>query len=282
MSSIKGKRILITGGAGSIGEELTRQLCQSNKVYILDQNETGVVDLVEELKLKGHWVEGRVGNIKDIETVRDVFSDFKPQMVFHAAALKHVGPAESFPLEYIKTNILGTHNLIHTAKRWECVEKFVFISTDKVIHGNSIMGATKRVGEIMAINQGKGFVAVRFGNVLGSRGSVIPLWQASINRGEPLNVTHKDMTRYFMTIPEACELVIEASQQGVGGEIMILDMGNPVNILDLAKKILKESGKDVGINMIGIRPGETLNEKLMTEEEERRAKKVGKFYVITR
>src|SRR3990167_5071258 len=277
--SITGKRILITGGVGSIGEELTRQLCLKNKVYIVDQNETGVVDLTEELKLKGHWVEGRVGNIKDMETVRDVFSDFKPQYVFHAAALKHVSPAESFPLEYIKTNILGTYNLIHTARNWECTEKFVFISTDKVIHGNSIMGATKRVGEIMTVNQGKGFMAVRFGNVLGSRGSVIPLWQASINRGEPLNVTHKDMTRFFMTIPEAVELVIEAAEIGKPGSIMIMDMGQPVNILELAKEIIKDSGKDVGIRMIGTRPGETLDEKLMTIEEEKYAKKVGKFWI---
>lgn len=277
---VKNKRILITGGAGSIGEELTRQLCVKNKVYILDINETGVVDLVEELKQKGYWVEGRVGNVKDMETIRDVFSDFKPQYVFHAAAYKHVYPAESTPLEYIKTNILGTHNLIHTAKRWECLEKFVFISTDKVINANSIMGATKRVGEIMVKNQGKGFIAVRFGNVMGSRGSVIPFWQSQIERGEPLTVTDSRMERYMMTIPEAVNLVIQASQIGKGGEIIVLDMGQKVNILKLAEEILQKSGSQVGIKMIGMRPGETLSEEIMFLEEKQKATKEGKFYVI--
>lgn len=276
--TITHKRILITGGAGSIGEELTRQLCVKNKVYIIDINETGVVDLVEELKLKGYWVEGRVGNIKDIETVRDIFSDFKPQYIFHAAAYKHVAPAESTPLEYIKTNILGTHNLVHTAKRWECVEKFVFISTDKAISANSFMGATKRVGEIMVKNQGKGFIAVRFGNVMGSRGSVIPMWQKQIDRGDKLTVTDARMTRYMMTIPEAVHLVIEAAQLGKGGEIIVLEMGKKVNILELANKILDKTGGSV--KMIGIRPGETLSEEIMFEEEKQKAVRVGNFYII--
>jgi FlaA1/EpsC-like NDP-sugar epimerase len=280
MSSIKNKRILVTGGCGSIGEELTRQLCIKNKVYVLDQNETGVVDLVEELKLKGYWVGGRVGNIKDMETVRDIFSDFKPQYVFHAASYKHVSPAESTPLEYIKTNILGTYNLVHTAKRWECVEKFVFISTDKAISANSFMGATKRLGEIMVKNQGEGFIAVRFGNVMGSRGSVIPFWQNQINRGDPLTVTDARMTRYMMTIPEAVNLVIEAAQLGKGGEIIVLDMGKKVNILELANEILQKSESDVGVKMIGIRPGETLSEEIMFEEEKSKAVKSGKFYII--
>lgn len=277
---LRNKRILITGGGGSIGSELVRQLCKHNKIFILDFNETATFDLTEELKLKGHWVYCRVGDIRNKETVDDVFSDFKPEIIFHAAAYKHVTPMQNYPEEAVQTNIIGTLNLIRAAKRWECVKKFVFISTDKSIHSNSIMGATKRVGEIMVKNQGKGFIVVRFGNVLGSRGSVIPLWQNSINKGEPLNVTDERMERYFMTIPQACELVVEASEIGKGGEIIILDMGKPVNVLEVAKRVLEESGSNVGIKMIGIRPGETLNEKLMTEEEEKIAIKKGKFYII--
>lgn len=273
---IKGKRIIITGGAGSIGNELVRQLAVHNKIFILDFNESDSFDLAEELTQDGYWVEARVGDVRDKETVRDLFEDFKPQYIFHCAAYKHVSPMEKYPLEAIQTNIIGTYNVLHEAKRWECVEKFVFISTDKVVNGHSIMGATKRVGEIMVRNQGKGFIAVRFGNVMGSRGSVIPLWQNQLNRGKPITITDSRMKRFMMTIPEACELVIEASQLGKGGECFILEMGEQVNILDLAKKIL---GKQE-IKMIGIRAGETLEEKLMTEEEERSAVKVGKFYVL--
>lgn len=274
---VKNKRILITGGAGSIGSELVRQLASNNKIFILDINETETFDLREELVQDGHWVHSRTGDIRNPDTVRDIFEDFKPQYVFHAGALKHVVPCEEYPLEAIQTNIIGTYNVMAEAKRWECLEKFVFISTDKVIHGNSIMGATKRVGEIMVRNQGKGFIAVRFGNVMGSRGSVIPLWQNQLNRGKPITITDSRMKRYMMTIPEAVELVIEASEKGKGGEIFILDMGEQINILDLAKKVL---GKEQEIKMIGIRKGETLDEKLMTKEEELLAIKEGKFYII--
>ena len=270
----------MTGGAGSIGSELVRQLAPHNKIFILDQDETGAFDLREELKQEGFWVHSRTGDIRDSEVIRDIFEDFKPQVVFHAAALKHVTPNEEYPIEAIKTNIIGTYNVMAEAKRWECLEKFVFISTDKVINSNSIMGATKRVGEIMIKNQGKGFIAVRFGNVLGSRGSVIPLWQNQANRGKPITVTDKRKTRYFMTIPEAVNLVVQAANLGKGGEIFILDMGKQVNILGLAKEILAKSGGEGKIKIIGLRPGETLHERLMTEEEERAAKKVGNFYVI--
>lgn len=273
---IKAKRILVTGGAGSIGSELVRQLAPGNQVFILDFNETEAFDLAEELKQDGHWVEARVGDVRDRETVRDLFTDFKPQYVFHAAAYKHVTPMETYPLEAINTNILGTYNIISEAKKWECLEKFVFISTDKVVNGHSIMGATKKVGEIMVRNQGLGFIAVRFGNVLGSRGSVIPLWQNQINRGKPITITDKRMKRYMMSIPEAVELVLEAAEKGKGGECFILDMGAQVNILELAEKILGKTK----IKIIGIRPGETLEEKLMTLEEEAVAKKVGNFWVI--
>ncbi len=274
---IKNKRVLISGMAGSIGSELTRQLCINNKVFGLDISEKAFV-LSESLKQDGKWVEARIGDIRDVDTVKDLFEDFKPQVVFHAAALKHVTPNERYPLEAIQTNAVGTYNILHEAKRWECLEKFVYISTDKVINSNSIMGATKRLGEIMVKNHGG--IAVRFGNVMGSSGSLIPIWQDQVDNGKPITVTDERMTRYFMTIPQACELVIEAAEQGQGGEIFILDMKTPVNILELAKKVIKETGRDIGIKMTGIRLGETLNEKLMTAEEELIAKRVGKFFVI--
>lgn len=276
---VKNKKILITGGAGSIGSELVRQLAPHNKVFILDINETGFFDLICEEKAKGHWVHGRVGNVRDEKTLEDVFSDFKPEIVFHAAAYKHVTPMEWTPLEAINTNIIGTYNLIHYAKKYE-VEKFVFISTDKAVQSSSIMGATKRVSEIVTRNQGTGFIVVRFGNVLGSRGSVIPIWQKQINENLPLTITDPEMERYMMTIEEACELVIEASEMGVGGEIIILDMGKKVKILDLAKRIIEDSRKEVDIKFTGLRPGEQLTEKIMFEEEEHIAVKKGKFFII--
>lgn len=277
---MKNKRILITGGAGSIGSELVRQLAPHNKVFIIDNNETGCFDLIEEEKQAGHWVHGRIGDIRNKETVEDVFSDFKPQVVFHAAALKHVTPAEWTPEEYVDTNIKGTLNIIKYAKKWECLEKFVFISTDKAVQSSSIMGATKRVSEIIVRNQGRGFVVVRFGNVLGSRGSVIPLWQKAINEGKSIKVTSAEMTRYMMSIDEAVSLVIEAAKKGKGGEIYCLEMGKKVNILGLAKRLVKEAQVENPIEIIGVRPGEQLTERLMFEEEERVAKKDGKFLII--
>jgi FlaA1/EpsC-like NDP-sugar epimerase len=277
---MKGKRILVTGGAGSIGSELVRQLVPHNKVFVFDNNETGVVELCEEFKHK-YWIRGTIGDVRDAERVEDVFSDFKPQVVFHAAALKHVSPAEMYPREYVDTNIIGTLNVIKYAKRWECLEKFVFVSTDKAVQSSSIMGATKRVSEIITRNQGRGFVVVRFGNVLGSRGSVIPLWQKAIDKGEALKVTDERMTRYMMTIQQAVELVIHAAEEGDGGEIFVLDMGEKVNVLNLAESILASSGREhAGVEMIGMRPGEQLTEKLMFEEEEKIAIKNGKFFVI--
>lgn len=274
---MKNKRILITGAAGSIGSELVRQLCGNNVVYGLDINESGLADLMDELKFPG-----RVGDIRNETTVRDVFSDFKPQIVFHAAAYKHVTAMELVPREAVENNIIGTLNLIEYAKRWECVEKFVFVSTDKAVQSTSILGATKRVGEIITRNQGKGFVVVRFGNVLGSRGSVIPIWQRQIDQGKKITVTDSRMTRYMMTIEDACKLVIHAAELGTGGEIYCLDMGEKVNVLELAKKIV--NGDDTRIDIIGIRPGEQLTETLMSAEEEKLAVKerafARDFYVI--
>lgn len=277
---IKNKRILVVGGAGSIGNELVRQLAPQNKIFILDQNETATFDLSEELSQKGYWVKPRVGDIRNKETIRDLFEDFKPQIIFHAAAYKHITPMELYPEEAIFTNVIGTYNLIHESARWECLEKFVFISTDKAVNSRSIMGATKRLGEIMVRNQGKGFITVRFGNVLGSRGSLIPIWQKQFDRGEDLTVTDHRMKRYFMTINQACELVIKATEEGKGGEIFILDMGQLINVLDLANKVIEESKLTKGIRLIGIRPGESLDEKFMTEEEEKIAIKKEKYWII--
>lgn len=276
---IKNKNILIPGGAGSIGSELVRQLAPHNRIFILDINETALFDLVCEEKAKGYWVNGRVGNIRDKETLEDVFSDFRPDIVFHAAAYKHVSPMEDYPIEAINTNINGTFNLIHYAKKYES-KKFVFVSTDKAVQSSSIMGATKRVSEIITRNQGRGFIVVRFGNVLGSRGSVIPIWQRQIEKNQALTVTDPRMERYMMTIEEACELVIKAGEVGKGGEIICLDMGEKVNILELAKDILKKSNRKPRIDFVGSRPGEQLTEKLMFDDEERSAIKTGKFYII--
>lgn len=261
---MKKERILITGAAGSIGSELVRQLHGKYTIYAVDINETGINDLFVD-----YGVVGRVGDIRDYDTVNDIFSDFIPDIVFHAAAYKHVRTMEIVPLEAIKTNVLGTYNMLHCAKRYE-VPKFVFISTDKVVNANSVMGQTKKLAETMTINQG--YTAVRFGNVLGSRGSVIPIWQRQVDLRKPLTVTDEKAERYLMTIEEAVELVIKAGDKG----IWILDMPKKVNVLELAKQIAKGHP----IEMIGLRPGETLDEKLMTKEEEALAVKEGPYYVI--
>jgi len=273
---LKDKRILVAGGAGSIGSELVRQLAKDNKIFVLDTNESNTFDLTEELSQEGYWVKPRIGDIRNKETVADLFADFKPEIVFQAAAYKHVSPMEMYPEEAISTNIMGTYNLLRDAKRYECLEKFVFISTDKAVSSASVMGATKRVGEIMVKNQGG--VVVRFGNVMGSRGSVLPIWQKQMDQGKPLTITNKEMTRYMMTIPEAVGLVIEATETGKGGEIFCLEMGKPVNIYELALSILEKSGKSLDIKEIGMRPGETLTERLWLEEE--KPEKVGNFYII--
>lgn len=270
---IKGKRIICTGGAGSIGSEIVRQLAPKNKIFILDISERAFV-LSQELKQKDYWVEARIGDIRNADTVQDLFMDFKPQYVFHAAALKHVSPHENYPIEAIMTNCVGTYNVLHQAKRFECLEKFVYISTDKVVNANSMMGITKKVGEIMVKNQGG--IVVRFGNVMGSDGSVIPIWQKQIDEGKELTITDRRMERFMMTIPQAVELVIKASQQEKGTYIM--DMGKRINVLELAQEIIK--GTDTKIKAIGIRPGETLVEKIMSIEEQQRAVKKGNFWVL--
>ena len=273
---IRRKRVLIAGGGGSIGSELVRQLSKSNKVFIIDIDETNAFDLAEALELEGRWVHSRIGDICEKETVEDVFSDFRPHVVINAAARKHVKPNEDYPIEAVRTNILGLHNLLQATRRWP-VQRFVQISTDKAVNARSIMGATKLLGEVMVRNRGG--IVVRFGNVMGSRGSVIPFWQGQLDRGEAVTVTDERMERYFMSIEEACRLVIEAAEVGRRGETLILEMGRHVNVLELAKEIVARTGRG-DIRMIGMRPGETLSEKLMSVEEEARAIKRGRFHVI--
>mgnify|MGYP001572792413 CR=1 FL=1 len=271
---MKNKRILITGIVGSIGSELARQLYKNNKLYGLDLSEMGCHRMKREL-----GVPVRVGDIRNRETIRNVFEDFRPQVVIHAAANKSVDMMEYTPSEAISTNVNGTENVLDYSKIFE-VEKFVYISTDKVVNASSIMGQTKKLGETMTVNSGKGYVAVRFGNVIGSSGSLIEIWEDQINKGMPITLTDERMARYFMTIPEAINLVIQAAEIGEGGEVICFEMGKPVRIRELAEEIIKKLGRDVPIEIIGNRGGEILEERLMTLEEEQKAIRRGKFYII--
>lgn len=276
------KVILVTGAGGSIGSELVRQIVERKpkKVILLDINETGIYALQQELNDKMR--DGRmpfVPIVALIKTIRDypglemVYKKYKPQIVYHAAAHKHVPLMETVPEEAIKNNILGTHNLIRLSIKYE-VEKFINISTDKAVNPTNVMGATKRFIEMMlqAYNSDKTqFVAVRFGNVLGSNGSVIPLFEKQIAHGGPITLTHPEITRYFMTIPEAVSLVLQAGTYAKGGEIFVLDMGKEVKIKDMALKMIELSGlrphKDIRLEYIGLRPGEKLYEELLMDEE---------------
>jgi FlaA1/EpsC-like NDP-sugar epimerase len=270
-------RTLILGGAGSIGSELTRQLVEKNEVFVLDINETAFADLFEELKQAGYKIKGRFGTINNLQTVEEVFESFKPEIVYHAAAFKHVFINEWHPEEAINTNVIGTLNILKACKKHK-VKKFINISTDKAVNSNSVMGATKRLTEIMTRNAG--YVSVRFGNVMNSNGSLFPIWQRQIDRGEPITVTDKNMERYFMSISEAIKLVIEASKIGKPGEILILDMGKRVNIYELAKSVIMGLKNDVGIKVIGKREGESLIEELMTLEEKSKAVKYKNYWII--
>ena len=277
-----GENILITGMAGSIGSELLRQLAPNNKIYGVDINETGLFNLVEEYQQKGFDVHGHVMDIKDKEAVADLFAPAKQgyyfTTVFHTAARKHVTPMEQTPMEAVLTNIHGTYHLVREAKQWQ-VPRFVYISTDKVVNAKSIMGQTKKLGEMMVRNEG--YVAVRFGNVLGSQGSVIPIWQKQMDEGKPLTVTDERMMRYMMSIEDAVGLVITAAEEGKPGECLILDLDTKkVNVLNLAKTLLASTGIDGSIRIIGARPGEVLSEELMTTEERANAVKRGKFFIL--
>lgn len=275
---ITGKVIVVTGAAGSIGSELAKQIAQFNpkKLILLDQAESPLYDLDIDLKNRfgNSFTQLILADIRNEERMESVFSNYRPQLVFHAAAYKHVPIMEDNPTEAIRTNIQGSKNLVELAGKFN-VEKFIMISTDKAVNPTNIMGASKRIAEIysQAANQkyNTQYITTRFGNVLGSNGSVIPLFRKQIADGGPVTVTHKDITRFFMTIPEACQLVLEAGNMGQGGEIFIFDMGEPVKILDMAKKMIAlsglELGKDIHIQVTGLRPGEKLFEELLATEE---------------
>ncbi|MCH8331140.1 MAG: polysaccharide biosynthesis protein, partial [Bacteroidetes bacterium] len=279
------KTILITGAAGSIGSELVRQIIpfKPRKLILLDKAETPLYELELELrdKIRFSDFEVVVGDIRSRERMENLFKTFNPEIIYHAAAYKHVPMMESNPSEAIYNNILGTKNLVDLAVLFE-VKNFVFVSTDKAVNPTSVMGASKRIAEIyvQSLNhklhsgfdkQVTRFITTRFGNVLGSSGSVIQLFRKQIESGSPITVTHPEVTRYFMTIPEACQLVLEAGAMGNGGEIYIFDMGESVKIVDLAKKMIKLSGlslgQDIQIIFTGLRPGEKLYEELLSYEE---------------
>ena len=277
-AQLKNKVILITGAAGSIGSELARQCTKYSpkKIYLLDQAESPLHELNLEFaeKFKHINFEVVIADIRNNERLRHVFNSFKPQIVFHAAAYKHVPMMENNPSESIFTNILGTKNTADLANEFT-VERFVFVSTDKAVNPTNVMGASKRIAEIYIQSLGKKsqtkFITTRFGNVLGSNGSVIPRFKKQIEEGGPITITHPDITRYFMTIPEASQLVLEAASIGKGGEIFVFNMGNSVKIVDLARKMILLSGlkenKDIKIVFTGLRPGEKLFEELLADNE---------------
>ncbi len=270
------KVVLVTGAAGSIGSEICRQLMlyKPRKVVMLDQAESPMYDLQFELrntyKDQLERMEFVIANVKDHARMEEVFEAYHPNLVYHAAAYKHVPFMEENPYEAVYVNVFGTRNLADLAIKYG-VQKFVMISTDKAVNPTNVMGATKRMAEIYIQSRSTEqthFVTTRFGNVLGSNGSVIPLFKKQLASGGPLTVTHKDIIRYFMTIPEACNLVLEAGAMGEGGDIFVFDMGKPVKIYDMARKMIQLSGlHDIQIKEIGLRPGEKLYEELLATKE---------------
>jgi len=277
-NQLSNKTILVTGAAGSIGSEIVRQVIgfSPKKIILLDQAESPLYDMEMELNDEHNNVsyEIVIGDIRNTERLENLFNTFQPEIVFHAAAYKHVPMMENNPSESILTNVFGTKNCADLSVKYK-VEKFVMVSTDKAVNPTNVMGASKRIAEIYTQSLGKTsttkFITTRFGNVLGSNGSVIPRFRQQIENGGPVTITHPDITRFFMTIPEACQLVLEAGTSGNGGEIFIFDMGESVKILDLAKKMIKLSGltldKDIKITFTGLRPGEKLYEELLANEE---------------
>lgn len=287
---IKGRNILVTGGGGSIGSELCRQIIKYNpaKLIIFDIYENNLYDI--EIELKSHYsknkIEAVVGSVRDKERLKTIFEKYHPSLVFHAAAHKHVPLMENSPLEAVKNNIFGTYNVVNCADVFN-VERFVLISTDKAVNPTNVMGASKRVCEMIIQAKDKisktKYSAVRFGNVLGSNGSVIPLFKKQIAEGGPVTVTHKDITRFFMTIPEAVGLILQTVTYAEGGEIFVLDMGKPVKIYDLAVSLVKLSGYepdvDISIQFTGLREGEKLYEELLMSEEGLTATKHNKIFI---
>jgi FlaA1/EpsC-like NDP-sugar epimerase len=270
--------ILITGAGGSIGSELCRQLAayRPKEMLLLGHGENSIYLIEQELRqlYPDQKIQPIIADIQDVTRIDSVFQNYRPTIVYHAAAHKHVPLMEMNPVEAIKNNVIGTRNVAEASAKYGA-KRFILISSDKAVNPTSVMGATKRAAEMIINDQNSSsktvFAAVRFGNVLGSRGSVIPLFKRQIESGGPVTVTHMDMVRYFMTIPEAVQLVIQASVLAQGGEVFVLDMGKPVRIYDLARDLIRLSGlepdKDIPIVITGIRPGEKLFEELLTEEE---------------
>ena len=268
---IQDKIVFVTGGGGSIGSELINQIAKYNpkKIINIEINENASYLMELELKRKYPYLDYKteIASVRDLDKLDILFNKYKPEILFHAAAHKHVPLMENNPEEAIKNNIFGTKNVAECCLKYK-LESVVLISTDKAVNPTNVMGATKRVCEMIfqkysEKDSNTKFMAVRFGNVLGSNGSVIPIFSKLIEEGKNLTLTHKDIIRYFMTIPEAAQLVIEAATIGKGGEILILDMGEPVKIYDLAKNMIKLSGSNVGIDIVGLRPGEKLFEELL-------------------
>jgi len=280
-NDIHNKVVMVTGAAGSIGSEIVRQILLYNpaRLILVDQAESPLYDLQFELKSTKPYKDFAdriiyvIASVKDRFRMEHIFNTYKPQLIYHAAAYKHVPLMEDHPYEALLVNVFGTQVMADLSVK-HAVKKFVMVSTDKAVNPTNVMGASKRIAEIYIQCRSNGitqFITTRFGNVLGSNGSVIPLFRKQIERGGPVTITHKDITRYFMTIPEACNLVLEAGAMGEGGEIFVFDMGKPVKIYDLARKMIQLSGyeaeKDIMITEIGLRPGEKLFEELLSDQE---------------
>lgn len=289
---IKGKRVLVTGAGGSIGSELVRQCIkfEPSVLLMLDISELNLFEIDREVKNTDSQILFKpiLSDVRDYSVINQVFEEFHPQVVFHAAAYKHVPMQEYFPWEAVKTNIFGTHNIAEIAIK-NNVEKFVLVSTDKAVKPVNVMGATKRLAEMIThnynrLNNHTEFMAVRFGNVLGSSGSVIPIFQEQIKKGGPVTVTDPDMERYFMSIPEASQLILQAGSIGVGGEVFILDMGEPIKIIDIASELIRLSGyepnTDIPIEFTGTRPGEKKIEELSLPTEKLDKTKHDKIFVL--
>lgn len=287
---LKGKKVLVTGAGGSIGSELCRQIArfEPEKIVLFDHNENDVYFLVVEFKTKYPNIKFRtiIGDVRDVGLLKRVFSRFKPQVVFHAAAHKHVPLMEENAVAAVKNNIIGSVDLIYAASHYN-VERFVLISTDKAVNAVNIMGMSKRIAEIImqakATKSRTKFMAVRFGNVLGSAGSVVPLFKRQIEEGGPVTVTDPEARRYFMSIPEAVSLVLQAGALGKGGEIFILDMGEQIKIMDIAKNMINlsglEAGRDIDIKFVGLREGEKLKEDILLDKEKDSVTRHDKIFI---